>query len=242
MSRDGDSPQFFSSPRNQMQAHALRGCNVLFSFALRFPMLEVPPWRESFAQILIDSGAYSVMARGVTVDIAAYGEYAQVWSGRAAAIAGLDDISGDWKQSLKNYEAVPCSFPTFHDSDPEGLLPELIAMAQERGTWIGLGVVPKGGRTCNRRHARHWVARTVERIPAGLHVHGWALGGCASIVDSYDSTNWMLDCRKVLAACPWLTPAEALDLIVLRDIRRSRQTTAAEDQDNGQNCFAFGWD
>ena len=87
---------------------------------------------QSFARILIDSGAYSEFSSGTKIDLGAYADWSQRWVGHADAIAGLDDIAGNWKRSLRNYEAFPLGFPTFHESDPAELL-TLFAVALQSG-------------------------------------------------------------------------------------------------------------
>ena len=76
------------------------------------------------------------------MDLGAYREWAERWKGHADAIAGLDDIRGDWRRSMLNYEQMPLGFPTFHDTDPWELLPDLVALARERGRWLGVGLKP----------------------------------------------------------------------------------------------------
>ncbi len=210
---------YLSSPQSQMQAHAVRGMPVLVSFAKYGKWME--SYLPSYGRLLIDSGAYSELTGKAKIDLPAYTAFAQArpW---ADAWAGLDDISGDWRRSLKNYQAG--GFPTMHESDPPELLDELIPMARERGKWIGVGLLPP-------RHGKERIVRgIVERIPDDLHVHGWALRGYAHIarLDSFDSTNWMLDAFQILNAFPWLTPAEAHDLIVLRYRRAGRVVRADE--------------
>src|SRR4051794_22197616 len=85
---------------------------------------------------LIDSGAFTEFTTGKKVDVAAYADWAARWDGHADAVAGLDDIAGDWRKSLANYEAFPAGFPTFHETDPPELLDELIPMAADRGRWV----------------------------------------------------------------------------------------------------------
>ena len=217
---------YLASPQNQMQAATVEGVPVLLSFALWKPWLE--RYVPSFGRVLLDSGAYSAHTSGAQVDVKEFGEFAEQWRGIADAVACLDSISGDWREGWRNMEAMPdgLGFPTFHDSDPDDLLDDLIPAARERGGWLGLGLVPE-----TRQKRGHWLADTLERIPSDIHVHGWA---CRRFwkthrhLDSVDSTNWVLDSRKVLDDCPWLTPAEALEIIVKR-YRRERRTLPTDE-------------
>ena len=208
------------------------------------------PWLVSFAtyrkigldrryyatasSILVDSGAYSQLTNpDLKIDLGEYRDFCDRWP-HAEAWAGLDDIGGDWKRSMANYQAFETSFPTFHDTDPPELLGELIAMAQERNQWIGIGLKPP------REGKEAFVRRTLEQIPDDLHVHGWALYRYAHLrLGSVDSNNWSMDTMKILnwGVTAHLTPAEAIEIVVkryqrmevLRDDPASAQMEAFHD-------------
>ena len=135
---------YLASPNSQQQAEHASDYPVLLSFAI------CPKWMErgyaaSFDRLLLDSGAYSELTGTAKVDIGAYFDWANRFK-HVDAIAGLDDISGDWRRSMKNYKVG--GFPTIHDTDPEDLLPELISIAREQGkNWIGIGVKPNPTRS-----------------------------------------------------------------------------------------------
>ena len=168
------------------------------------------------------------MNSGKRLDVGAYGGWAGKWSGRADAIAGLDDIEGDWRKSLRNYESQPDSFPTFHDSDPWDLLDDLIPMARERGGWIGVGLKPP------RQGKEDWVRETLDRVPADLHVHGWALRLYWHLrrLDSVDSTNWWRDAQALLTykKLRGITPAQAVQIIVWRYQQENRMLDESANQ------------
>lgn len=213
---------YLSSPNSQLQASHVSGMPVLLSFAVAGTRggRWVEQYTPSFRRLLIDSGAYSEFSSGKPVDLGAYAEWSERWDGHADAVAGLDDIAGDWRRSLANYERFPRGFPTFHESDPWELLPDLIAMARERGGWLGLGLLPpRGGKET-------WVRRACDQIPEGLHVHGWALRGYTRVrrLDSVDSTNWFMDSWQILndPKTRHLTPSEALEIVVKRYAREDR--------------------
>lgn len=208
---------YLSHPGNQMHAAAVQGMPVLVSYAGYADWMD--RYLPSFGRLLIDSGAYSELTGRAKVDLAAYAEWAPAvqW---ADAWAGLDDIGGDWRRSLKNYESG--GFPTMHEADPPELLDDLLEIARLRGGWIGVGLTPP-------RHGKERIVRAIiERIPDEYHVHGWALGEYAwhPRLDSVDSTNAWLDVRKVLQSYPYLTPAEALDVVVKRYVRVPRMKRA----------------
>lgn len=203
---------YIGTPCSQMQAHLVAGLDVLVSFAARKGTW-LDNYLPTFGRLLIDSGAYSVLKSGVRVDLGAYVAWAKETSW-ADAWAGLDDISGDWRQSLKNYESG--GFPTYHDTDPPELLPDLIELAWQRGKWIGIGMLPpRTGRVA-------WLLETLDRIPSGLHVHGWALGRYAGTpgLHSFDSTHAWLEWMKYRKNFPWLTPAECMEIAVKKVSRK----------------------
>ena len=189
---------------------------VLLSYALYDPFLD--KYQHAFGRLLIDSGAYSAFNSGQKIDVAAYAEWSRRWDGHADAVAGLDDIAGDWRQSLRNYEAMDNGFPTIHDSDPPELLKDLIPIAQARGGWLGVGLEPP------RQGKERFVRWVCDNVPEDLHIHGWALRAYAHIrrIDSMDSTNWWRDAFKVRRDLPWLTYGEALQIIVKRYQREAR--------------------
>lgn len=209
---------YLASPGNQLQAAACLDMNVLISYVCSSKWLR--DYEKSFNKILIDSGAYSELNSGKKVDILAYRDWSARFIGTAEAIAGLDDIRGDWKRSLKNYETISWSFPTWHDTDPLELLDDLVAISLERKTWLGIGLLPP------RERKERVIREALERIPESIHVHGWALRGYTHIrrLASVDSTNWYLDAMKILTL-PYtkhLTYAEALDIVIKRYKRETR--------------------
>lgn len=216
---------YLSSPNQQLQADKASGMDVLLSFAFYAPWIQ--RYIPSFNHLLIDSGAYSELSGTKKIDLGEYREWSCQFRGKVDAIAGLDDISGDWRRSMSNYEVIPWGFPTYHETDPPDLLPTLLEMAKERGRWIGIGMLPP------RVGKRDWLLRTCAEIPDGYHVHGWALRGYSDVarLDSVDSTNWMRDAMKVCRAYPWLTYAEALEIVVKRYQRWERQVVRYDVQD-----------
>jgi hypothetical protein len=188
---------------------------VLMSFACWNKWLD--GYQASFRRILIDSGAYSEMNSGKKIDGHAYKDWSARWVGHADAVAGIDDIRGDWKRSLQNYEQFG-GFPTFHDSDPHELLNDLIPLARERGGWLGIGLVPP------REGKERFIRGVCDRLPDDIHVHGWALRRYTHIrrLDSVDSTNWWRDAMDIRQKLPWLTYGETLEIVVKRYQREQR--------------------
>ena len=223
--RNGNLTVYLGSPGSQMHADHCSGMPVLLSFAVYPKGGWIEDYAPSFSRILIDSGAYSELNSGKVIDGEAYKAWCARWLGKVDAVAGLDDIRGDWRRSLRNYEAFG-GFPTFHDSDPPELLDDLIPIARERGGWIGLGLVPP------RNGKESWVRDACSRVPDDLHVHGWALRLYTHVarLDSVDSTNWLRDAWQVKNALPYLTPAECVEIIVKRYRRENRLTRNPEPE------------
>ena len=221
---------YLSSPGSQMHADWCRNMPVLVSYAI-YPKgtKKKGPWLDdyvpSFARLLIDSGAFTEFNSGKKVDGGAYKDWCARWTGVAHvdAVAGLDDIAGDWRKSLRNYELYG-GFPTFHESDPPELLGDLIPLARERGGgWLGVGLIPP------RAGKWRFVRETLARVPDGIHVHVWAGGEYASHpkVSSVDSVNWFKDSWDIRNHLPWMTPAECLEIMVKKYQRAERVVTPA---------------
>ena len=217
---------YLASPNTQQQAEHVADMPVLLSFACYSDWLD--RYQATFSRILIDSGAYSELNSGKRIDLSEYAEWSERWLGHADAIAGLDDISGDWRRSLANYEAFPGGFPTIHDTDPPELIDDLVQLAQERRQWIGIGIKPP------REGKERWIREVCDRIPETIHIHGWALRRYTKIrrLNSVDSTNWWRDAMKLrtIPDLAHLTYGECLELVVKRYQRWDRQIVEPELQ------------
>lgn len=207
---------YLASPRSQQQCEHATGHNVLLSFATWAGWIE--RYAQGFNRIILDSGAFSTLNSGKRIDVEEYARWASSWGDSIEAYAGLDDIRGDWEQSLKNYQHG--GFPTFHDSDPPKLLDDLLELAEKRGGWIGIGLVPP------REGKRDFIVQTLKRIPPRFHVHGWALRRYADLrrFDSIDSTNWWRSAMELRSrfGLSWLNYGECLDLQIKRIVRENR--------------------
>lgn len=216
---------YLASPNTQQQAEHAAGMPVLLSFAIYRDWLN-KGYQQAFSRVLIDSGAFSEFNTGKKIDLCAYQDWARRWLAHADAIAGLDDISGDWRRSLANYEAFPEGFPTYHESDPPELLADLVAMAKERKQWLGIGMIPP------RTGKESWVRSTLAQIPEGIHVHGWAMREYTHIrrLDSVDSTNWWRDGMQIRTQLPWLSYGECLEIVVKRYQRWNRTIREVQEE------------
>jgi len=220
---------YLASPGNQVQAHCASGMDVLVSYGTFSDWLY--QYTPTFKSLLIDSGAYSAYNSGKTISVEAYADWSSQWEGRAAAIAGLDDIKGDWKTSLKNYEL--CGFPTYHNSDPPELLDDLIEIAKRRGNWLGIGIDGK------REGMDGFLRGAMEKIPPEIHVHGWALRRYRWTYrfGSVDSTNWWRDGMQLRLKLPWLSYAECLEIIIKRERREIITPNKRNKETQGKLSF-----
>jgi len=209
---------YLASPNTQQQAEHVANMPVLLSFAIYAKWLD--QYQATFSRILIDSGAFSEMNTGKVVDGLAYKDWWQRWVGHADAIAGLDDIRGDWRRSLSNYEKFG-GFPTIHDTDPKEILDDLIAISRQQGNnWLGIGLMPP------RDGKEDFVRWVCDNVPEDIHIHGWALRAYTHVrrLDSVDSTNWWRDAMalRARAGLDFLTYGECLEIVVKRYKRWNR--------------------
>src|SRR5436189_861587 len=114
---------YLGSPRGQLQAHLLVNTDILISFTNANKIIW--DFQHIFDHILVDCGAYTEFNTGVKVEFEAYKDWAESWRERADAIAGLDDIHGDYKKSWNNFQKADWMFPTWHDTDPIEYLDDL---------------------------------------------------------------------------------------------------------------------
>ena len=210
---------YLASPSNQMACDKLSGMPVLMSYVCYSDFMK-KGYIQSFGRLLIDSGAFSEFNTGKKIDLDEYADWVVPFVDMADAIAGLDDIGGDWRRSLKNYQKFELGFPTFHETDPPELLNDIIEIAKHRKQWIGIGLVPP------RTGKDFFVKSVLDKIPEGIHVHGWALREYTRFprIDSVDSTNWFRDAMDLRTSkiTNHLTYAECIEIVVKRYKRWKR--------------------
>jgi hypothetical protein len=212
---------YLASPNTQQQAQSLEDMPVLLSYAIHKGCEWIHKgYHQSFKRILIDSGAFSAFNSGKNLSVECYMDWAYQWMNTADAIAGLDDIEGNWRKSVANYLKFPQGFPTFHETDPWELLDELVHLCKERMLWLGIGLLPP------RKGKEYFVRKVCDSIPEDIHVHGWACREYTYIrrIDSVDSTNWWRDAMKLrtIKDLNHLNYGECLDIVVKRYKRWSR--------------------
>jgi len=193
---------------------ATEGRYALESFANIVPVVEAyrPLWRGA----LLDSGAFSVMTTGKAIDLGAYREYVSEHGDFYTAIASLDVIDGDWRQSIANWRAMPGTFPTWHEGEPAELLRDYLA-EQAGGGWVGIGMQRPGGRLDPAQ-----TRRVLATLPTDhdCHVHGWGLTMYAADYPfaSTDSAAWirMLAAHMANGNLRHLTKRELLEITIAR--------------------------
>lgn len=244
-------PQFpvlyLAGVRTQQQAEHLAGHQILMSYAHHRSVKWLDRYLPLFSGLLLDSGAFSELQSGQQIDLAEYTDWAMRYTHTADAVAGLDDISGDWRRSLRNYETFDRGFPTIHTSDPLELLPDLVEIALARDGWLGLGICPEasaktlvgGGERNDRRGWDTWVRWVCDNVPKEIHLHGWALTEYAYLrrFDSFDSTGWWRYAHKLNTRMPWLTYGECIEITAKRLMRLPR---ALDTTKNHQTDLALG--
>lgn len=208
---------FFSTPTSQYHYHVISGMPVLISYAHYNEWID--HWIKSFSHLLIDSGAYSELNSGIKINIDEYKSWSERWQDTATAIAGLDDISGDWKKSWSNFEKIPWGFPTWHDTDPKEYLKDVIALAQQRKQWIAIGLKPPRQ---GKEEIVKWFLDEVSKVSMDIHIHGWACQIYEHLgrFNSFDSINWYRPYIDILKQFPWLTPGEALEIQIKKYKRK----------------------
>lgn len=216
---------YLSSPPDPLFASACEGMPVLLCFSMFKEWMM--SFQATFSKIVIDSGAFSEHSTGKKVDIEKYKDWSEKWIDKAEAIAGLDDISGDYKRSLANYAKIPWSFPTWHDTDPLELIPELVAISRERKTWLGIGMKDPQ----NQKNGKI-IKDALTLVPDDIHVHGWAARHYSYIrrFDSFDSTAWWRNAMVLRPKMPWLHLGECVEIIIKKYQREARMFDLKEDK------------
>jgi hypothetical protein len=213
---------YLASPANQMQADCMAGQHVLESFALTAAAPWMARYRATFASSMLDSGAFSVMASGKSVDLGAYVAFALERRASYAEVVNLDVISGDVaarvRASQENLEAMRTAgldpLPVFHQGEPWSVLEGLASCGK-----VGLGFQRP------IREPERFLDGCFSRLPAGTKVHGFAMANARYAgrypFASVDGATWLHELRALMSVrgqgadvLRCLTPAELLRLVV----------------------------
>ncbi len=213
---------FLASPATQMHAEMLAGMRVLESFALFAECPWMVRYRPTFAESMLDSGAFSVMTTGEEVDRGAYIAFCVAHKLGYSKIINLDVIAGDVaervKQGLANLHAMRDAgldpMPVFHQGEPWSVLGDLASCG-----WVGLGLQRP------MRDVDRFLGECFDRIPGGVKVHGFGLANERYTgrypFHSVDSATWIYELRALSAikdqasdVLRYLTQGELLALVV----------------------------
>jgi hypothetical protein len=143
--------------------------------------------------LFLDSGAFSAMTLGASIDLQSYITFCREQGSRFSVIASLDVI-GDWRATAENHDRMRqagiSSIPAFHVREPFEALERLL----EENTYIALGV---GGMQRRRNAMMAWLAKCFklqERYAPQTRYHGFAITGTIPVVSfpwySVDSSTW----------------------------------------------------
>lgn len=188
-------------------------------------------YRNTFASMALDSGAYSNMTAqkrgdGPVVTIEGYLAFAKTHGAFYDWCASYDDITGGADGNRRNWvrcmdAGIPRLMPVFHQGEPFSLLEEYCAGSQ----FIGLGFQRP------IQNEAPWLDACFSRIPEGKWVHGFAMTSYLRWpFRSADSTTWlneMLAMEKESgqgrSALAYLTKRELTELVVKKYQRQWRQ-------------------
>ena len=227
----GESPViiYYGMPgrENIPRIESLRGEHILESFY--YPL--APKWREFFAGIFLDSGAYTAWKSGERIDPIAYLDYALAHPYAAVATDLSVDATPDetWRISEKFKAQGLSVVPGFHQGEELHLLDDYV---REFGR-VGLGCSEE---TPGSETVRRWLQSCFERLIDAegyptVPVHGYRL---VQYIDQFpfssvDSTTWSKSGGDVSHSTlsqkfPWLRPDEIGELIIKFYNRRPRCT------------------
>jgi len=156
--------------------------------------------RFVFRDWVMDSGAFSAMQAGKSIDLDAYNAACKellALDPQLKEVFGLDVIKGDWRQSRRNYEkswsaGIPV-IPCWHRGEPWDVL---VGYAKDYPKIAIGGLVGTGTTAAQKRHAIGQAFARVWPKP----IHGFGLMADDLILDfpfhSVDATNWALAPRK----------------------------------------------
>lgn len=185
------------------------GTDILISYA---DVGRCPGWwadmkkrldRGEYRHVILDSGAFTVLSQGITIDATEYAEFATELGDRVDMIVGLDDIDGDLAQTWRNQAELEAAglkpLIVFHQDEPIAVLHHYV----EKYGRVGLGFarevrIGKDGKRravlkYSKRLNREWLREAFDVIDGRAWVHGFAMTSWSSEFpfDSVDSTTWI---------------------------------------------------
>lgn len=213
---------YLASPSNQLQAAGLAGCHVLESFGLYAKNRWMVRYRPTFAGMMLDSGAFSVMTDGIEIDLGEYIAFCQQHGSAYDKIVNLDVISGDvaarvdgGKRNLQTMrDAGIDALPVFHQGEPWSVLEELASCGK-----VGLGFQRP------IRCADEYLDGCFSRISSTVRVHGFAMTNAEYTgrypFHSVDSATIWYEYKALLSlsgqgsdVMQYQTPSEIIEIIL----------------------------
>jgi hypothetical protein len=231
---------YFAGVNTNPLCEAFAGLHVLESFADIRGLMD--RHRPGFASMCLDSGAYSVMSSGVTIDLREYIAFAKRHGGAYDFVASLDAITGGVKENFDNLNAMRAAgidaMPTFHSGESLEVL-KVYCKASSR---LGIGMKRPNGKFPPAPEVRKFLSDCFAVIPPTVKVHGW---GMTSFTDfpfwSVDSTTWLWEARALMAlsvrnqadglagqgaeALACLTPTELIQIVQKKHLRFAKRQT-----------------
>lgn len=223
---------YLATPGSQLHAECMAGCHVLESFAWTAESQWMVRYRPTFAGSMLDSGAYTAMTQGKTIDRSAYIDFCVEHRAGYRKIVNLDVISGDVStrvdEGLRNLQAMRDAgidaMPVFHQGEPWSVLTDLAPCGH-----VGLGFQRP------IRCADEFLSECFSRIPMSVKVHGFGMANDKYTgsypFDSVDSTTWLFELQALSATSgqgsdvlQYLTQGELLQLVLKKYQRMPRAT------------------
>lgn len=233
---------YFAGPNQHSLCHWMEGQHVLENYEnnLGEDGGNIARYRETFASMVLDLGAYSIMTeerrmgRRLTdaeretrmegaIRFAVEHGHGYDW------VSHYDDVTGGAEGNWRNYErckaaGIPRLMPVFHQGEPLDLLRQYC----KESAFVGLGFQRP------IQNDLEWLDTCFAEIPDGKWVHGFAMTNYLRYpFRSADSKTWLHEVLEVMKvssgqarnALSFLTQAEICAIVIKkyhREWRRDR--------------------
>lgn len=220
---------YFAGVNTNPLCEVFAGLPVLESFADIRGLMD--RHRPRFSSMCLDSGAYSVMASGATIDLADFIAFAKQHGAAYDFVASLDSITGGVAANVENFKAMRSAgidaMPTYHTGEPVELLRTYCRVSRR----VGLGMKRPTGKMPPALEVRAFLRSAFAEIPPTVKVHGW---GMTNYTDfpfwSVDSTTWLWEAKALMSvkgqgaeALGCLTPRELVEIVQKKYLRHAKQ-------------------
>lgn len=220
---------YFAGVNTNPLCDAFAGLPVLESFADVRGLLD--RHRPQFSSMCLDSGAYSVMSTGISIDLRDFIAFAKQHGPAYDFVASLDSITGGVRANVENFKAMRAAgidaMPTFHTGEPIELLRSYCKLSGR----VGLGMKRPTGKMPPNAEVRAFLRASFAEIPPTVKVHGW---GMTNYTDfpfwSVDSTTWLWEAKALMGvkgqgaeALGCLTPREIVEIVQKKYLRFAKR-------------------